>query len=92
MAPLDLLGFVETQWNKSDLRVARREHMVIPILVHTAAAGCELESKVLPTEENVIGPKIDSKAGTSYRLCIQNRELPFLVDPGTSGGPIDRST
>ena len=67
-----------------DLRVARREHMVIPILVHTAAAACELESKVLPRKKNVIGPKIDSKAGKICWLCIENRELPFLVDLGNS--------
>ena len=64
--------------------IDRREHMVIPNLVHTATAACELESKVLPRQKNVIGPKIDSKAGKIYRLCIQNRELPFLVDLGNS--------
>ena len=44
-----------------DMPVDRIEHMVIPNLEHTATTACELESKVLPRKENVIGSKIDSK-------------------------------
>ena len=63
-----------------DMPVDRREHRVIPKLVHTATAACELESKVLLRKKNVIGSKIGSKTERIYQPYIQDWELPFLLD------------